>query len=618
MSDLSLGNEFSTPDRDAWLGLVTKVLKGGDADKRLISHTYDGLRIEPLYDGNTHPVETTGSPGQAPFRRGINQASIHLCQSFSHPDIARTNAEILEDLAGGVTAIRLHIDDGVSGGIILKDLSDLKRVLDGVFIDIIPVEIDAGTRALEIAAMLSTLWQGQHITPTAQGAFLIDPIGLYAARGDIDGGVETAVIQSAQVAKETSSHSPQVIALCADLRNYHLAGASPAQETAIAAATGVAYLRSLEDSGMQLAAAASQISFLLNVDTDVFLNIAKLRSFREIWAQITAASGIDAQPATIKLETAKRMMAARDPWVNMLRVTTACFAANVAGAQSVTIAPYTQALGLPDGFGRRIARNTHIVLNEEARLAHVNDPAGGSWFIENLTDQLIETAWKLFQEIEAEGGIVAALKSGFVQSKIAATAKARHDNITVRKDVLVGVNEFPDVSETAVDFIKSSTATGSALPTLRLDHEFEALRASSDKHLAATGKRPEIFLANLGQASDFNVRATFAANIFASGGIFSLTNEGFETAEAAADACKQSGAKIAILCSSEAVYQKFGVATATALKSTGIKHLYLAGAGGDLKSGFEDAGVDSFITVGLDAIATLSAAHELLGVAGNE
>jgi len=450
MSDFSLGDEFPRPGHDDWLRLVEKTLNGAEFDQRLVSYTYDGIRVEPLYCNDIDRPHDVGMPGEAPFRRGGRHTSTHLCQSYSHPDIQQTNKEILEDIAGGVGAIRLKVDDGVSGGIAIKDLSDLEQVLEGVFVEMLPVEIDAGARANEFAALLTIFWQKQQIMETAQGAFLIDPIGFFAANSASAGGIETALEHAALNAKDTSMLTPRVSALCADMRGYHLNGASEAQEIAIAAATGVAYLRAMEQQGLALDIAVRQISFLLNVDADVFLSIAKLRAFRELWSQVNTASGIKPQPAKISVETAGRMMAARDPWVNMLRVTTACFAAHVAGASSLTIQPYTKALGLPDGFGRRIARNTHVILQEEAHLVHINDPAGGSWFIENLTDQMIEKAWRLFQEIEAVGGIVAALKSNMVQSKIAAVEAARQNNIDSKKDVLVGVNKYVNTDEKPV------------------------------------------------------------------------------------------------------------------------------------------------------------------------
>ncbi len=451
MDDFSL-NSVSRPDHDDWLALVDKTLKGAGFNENLVSHTYDGLDIQPLYHEEAHRPQDIGMPGEAPFRRGAGNSSIHLCQSFSHPDIEQTNREILDDLAGGVTAIRLKIDDGVSGGIAVNDLSDLEKVLDGVFLDMVPVEVDAGVRGPEMAGLLSTLWQDQKITAKARGSFLLDPIGLMAWRNDAEASLEHAI----QIAQKTPTLTPSVTALSVDMRSYNLAGASEAQEIAIAAATGVAYLRAMEQAGMDLETAARQISFLLNVDSDVFLNIAKLRAFREVWSQITAACGINPRCAQIKLETARRMMATKDPWVNMLRVTVACFAATVAGASSVTISPYTDALGLPDGFGRRIARNTHIILQEEAHLAHVNDAAGGSWFIENLTNQMIGKAWDLFQEIDAKGGIIAALKSNMVQAKIAAVETKRQDNIETEKEVLVGVNRYENADEQPVPVLYPS------------------------------------------------------------------------------------------------------------------------------------------------------------------
>lgn len=444
MSKLSLGDEFPQPSHEDWLGLVEKTLKGADFDKRLVSHTEDGIRVEPLYFGDEIADSYAVQSGHAPFRRGAPDAqnSIRLCQSFSHPNLKQTNAEILEDIANGVTAIRLKIDDGDTGGIALQTPADLERVLEGVYLDMIPVELDAGKRGVETAEFLLDLWKARGLQSSAQGAFLIDPVNTPNIED-----IEAAMKRSALLAKDVAAQFPGVTSLCADMRRVHLNGASDAQEIAIAAATGLAYLRSLEQQKVALDVAAGQISFILNVDADVFAAIAKLRGFREIWARITGACGIAPQTATIKAETAKRMMVARDVHVNMLRTTTACFAACVAGAQSITIAPYTDALGLPDGFGRRIARNTQIVLSEESGLGRVADPAGGSWFIENLTDQLIEKAWGIFQQIETEGGIVAALEANFVQDMIATATEQRNKDVATRKHVLVGVNEFANLSE---------------------------------------------------------------------------------------------------------------------------------------------------------------------------
>ncbi len=650
MSDFSLADEFPRPDHSDWLGLVEKTLKGADYERSLVSHNYDGLRIDPLFNAYEHPFQDVSQPLTA--KRGPP----HICQSFSHPDLEISNREIREDLNGGVTAIRLRISDGVSPGIVVKDLADLERVLDGVYLDVIPIELDAGNRSCEFAALLSALWRKRQLDTKAQGAFSIDPISLFAAQGNIENGLETSLRHAAQAAKETSNHFPQITALSADMRSYHLAGASEAQEIAIAAATGVAYLRVQEQLGMSLETAARQISFLLNSDTNVFLNIAKLRGFKVIWSQITAACGIDPHQADIKITTAQRMMSRRDPWVNMLRATAACFAANIAGAKSVTIAPYTDALGLPDAFGRRIARNIQIILQEEAHLAQVIDPAAGSWFVENLTGQMIEKSWAHFQEIEAEGGIISALKTNFLQKKIATVAATRAKNIASRKDALTGVSEFPNLNESPVDFAAcsnspraahrenalvwsdtlekmiSETLSGAnilpatisrgavcmALPIHRLDHEFEILRSASDAILAKTGTRPGIFLANIGKPSEFNMRATFAANFFAAGGIEPVTSDGFFEAQEAVQAFEKSGLKIAVLCSSDDGYQRHGIIIAKALKEAGAEQLYLAGNGGALGPDLQKAGIDTFITLGQDVVAILSEVHKILGITNDE
>jgi methylmalonyl-CoA mutase len=314
------------------------------------------------------------------------------------------------------------------------------------------------------------------------------------------------------------------------------------------------------------------------------------------------------------------MLTQRDPYVNMLRATMATFTAGLAGADAVTVLPHTLALGLPDAFARRGARNTQLILLEESNLAKVSDPAAGSGGIESLTQELCEAAWSLFQEVEKAGGIFASLQQGLIQGKVAATRKVREQNIARRKEVLTGASEFPNLQEAgvAVEDVKpislvplgEANIKFDALEAKRLAEPFERLRDRSDQILKSSGKRPRVFLANLGTSADFTARATFARSFFETGGIEAIDSDGFSDAGALSAAYKTSGAELACLCSADKVYALHATAVAQALKNAGAKHIYLAGRPGEQEAALRGAGVNDFIFAGGDALTTLQQAYE--------
>jgi methylmalonyl-CoA mutase len=411
----------------------------------------------------------------------------------------------------------------------------------------------------------------------------------------------------------------------ADGRIVHNAAGSEAQELAFVIASGAAYLRALEGSGIALDAARGMICFRLAADADQFMTIAKFRALRKLWAGVETACGLPAKPAYVSAETAWRMMTQRDPWVNMLRTTIAVFSAGVGGADAVTALPFTAAIGLPDRFARRIARNTSLLLLEEANIARVADPAAGSGGIEDLTDKLCRAAWTLFHETETAGGLGAMLVSGVFQDKVAGVCAQREATIADRKNVLTGTNDYANLAEMQVkvlDVMPTSSATPPAtikfppLPRIRLAAPFERLRDASDRMLQKAGVRPKIFLANLGSVAEFTARASFAKTFFEAGGIEAVGNDGFASGDAMTAAFKSSGAKLACLCSSDEVYAREAAGAASALTAAGASHIYLAGRPKDPEP-FKAAGVGTFIFAGSNALATLQAAHDILGMESN-
>jgi methylmalonyl-CoA mutase len=609
---LPLGAEFAAASREDWLQLVSAALKGADYERKLIGTTYDGLRIEALH---ARAAEARAVPGRSPA------APWQVLQRVDHPDPAAANAQALDDLENGATGLTLIFARAVGAHGFGLDASEatLARVLDGVQLDAgIALEFDLSPQAKDAPHRLAALLNARKVSPGAVDIrFGYDPLGALATTGASPMPWSDIAPIFAKLAAQ-GFNGPFAVA---DARPVHAAGGSEAQELAFALANAVAYLRALEAGGVSLDAARRAIFFRMAADADQFLIVAKFRALRRLWARIEEACGLVPEPAFVAAETAWRMMTRRDAWVNMLRTTVATFAAGIGGANAITVLPFTAALGLPDGHARRIARNLQLILLEESNLAKVSDAVAGAGGIEDLTAQLCHAAWALFQEIEAEGGTAAALERGLIQQKVAAVRAKREKAVATRRDALTGTSEFPHLAEAPVSVLEVKPTTPEALaapafeplPRIRLAEPFERLRDASDRLLAETGVRPRVFLANLGSPSDFIARATFAKNFFEAGGIEAVAPERTTGTDALADAFKASEAKLACLCSTDAVYAREAAAAANALAAVGAAHIYLAGRPKDLDGALRQAGVQSFIYAGCDALATLRQAHDILG-----
>lgn len=630
LSATPLAEGFPPADRAQWVALVEKSLKGGDFEKRLVSRTLDGLRIEPLYTRADQRQDAgREQPGTPPFTRGSVVRSPgspwDIRQFHSETDPAEANAAIIEDLEGGVTSIALHIAAPGTSGLKLQP-GTLLRALDGVLLDLCPIALVAGEDFELAARELMALWVDKGIGPRARMAhFGADPLGNLAQSGTLGTPIAEMMQSAVGLAADTAA-SPGVTVFTADGHPYHAGGASEAQELAAMLATLVAYLRAAEAGGLAPADALPKFTVALAADADQFSTIAKLRAARRLVWRVADACGAGDAAGRIPLAavTAWRMMAKRDPWTNMLRTTMACAAAALGGADSITVLPYTFALGRPDRFARRIARNTQLVLAEESSLGRVADPAGGSWYVEKLTDEMAGKGWELFQQIETEGGMAAALTSGFVQDRIAATAAERAKLIATGRMELTGVSAFPLLGADGVTADPWPLSEPARLPAAvmvrplasrRLAEPFEALRDAADAETLRSGTPPTVFLASLGAIADHTIRSTWLKNYLAAGGIAALATDGYADSGAAAAAFAASGVKVACIASSDAVYAEHAEATARALKAAGARHVLMAGRPGEREAALRAAGVDDFIAAGGDAIATLAALQKTLGVA---
>ena len=613
---------FPAVSVEQWRSLVDKALKGAAFDKRLVTRTADDLAIQPLYTRrDTLPGADAELPGAAPFTRGLDAKRAGLgwdIRTFhSETDPKAANAAILDDLEGGVTSIALHV-----GPTALPPTRDaIAAALDGVMLDVCPIVLVADAASYDAALALLAVWQMRNIDNDARaGHFGADPLSVLAVSGRLDEPVETALARAIALVK-LAEPSPRVTALTADGVCYHNAGASEAQELACMLASLVAYLRAAVRAGVKAADALAKTVVSLAADADEFSTIAKLRAARKlVWRVAEACGAGDAAGVKIATPTSYRMMAKRDCWTNILRTTIACTGAALGGADAIVVLPFTFALGKTDAFGRRVARNIQIVCQEESHLGRVADPAGGSWYVEQLTDQFATKAWDLFQDIEARGGILNALTSGYVQDLIAKTAEARAKAIATGKIELTGVSAFPLLGDDGVHaepWPKPKAAPASKpvvevtpLGRGRLAEPFEALRDAAD---AAGGYT--VFVASLGDIAGHNVRTTWIKNYLAAGGVATSISDGYKSAEDAVEAFKASGLKVACIASSDAVYADLAEPTARALSEAGAKFILMAGRPGDKETALKAAGVDQFLFAGADAIATLAALQQRLAEA---
>jgi methylmalonyl-CoA mutase len=610
--DLRLAADFQSASYDDWRKLVDGVLKGASFE-RLVSKTADGLKIEPIYPRAQGAAPIAGRPAAAPWQ---------IMQRIDYPDPAIANAQALHDLENGASGLTLVFAgaNGAHGFGLEPSAEAVEKVLDGIFVDAgISIELQVGPQSRMAAIHVAEFVKRKGLSPAACDIrFGLDPIGACAVWGSSPYSWLEIVPAVTGAIKGLSAMGFKGPFAAADGRVIHDAGGSEVQELAFVLASGVAYLRALEQAGMALEDAQGKVYARLSADADQFLTLAKFRALRLLWARIEAACGLTPKPLFIAAETAWRMLTQRDPYVNMLRATIATFSAGLGGANAVTVLPHTLALGLPDPFARRVARNTQLVLLEESNLAKVSDPAAGSGGIEALTQSLCEAAWSLFQEVEKAGGIFASLEQNLIQRKVAATRTMHEQNIAKRKEVLTGATEFPNLHEAHVAVLEAKPVALApygeakfkfgALAPMRLAAPFEALRDRSDHILKARGARPKIFLANLGTPAEFTARATFAKSFFETGGIEAIDSPGFADPAALSAAFKTSGARLACLCSSDKVYAGQAVAAAKALQSAGAKHIYLAGRAGEQEAALRAAGVSEFVFAGGDALATLQEA----------
>jgi methylmalonyl-CoA mutase len=596
---LPLAQDFPPGDPAAWMALVEKTLDGQPFDKRLVARTYDGLAIQPLY------TAANASPPLPLPHEALEDGRWDIRVRVDHPDLRTANQLALQELEGGASSLLIHVDPSGETGVALGSASDLNNLLDNVYIDLATVALDAGPYGLDAAHWLLEVGEARTLRPKL--ALHLDPLSSFAETGVAHGGIGAQIEAAAGLVDRASAQS----VFLATGRVVHEAGGAEAAELGFAIASALAYAHAAIDAGAPAKRAFEAITLGLVADGDYFLTLAKHRAAQALWARITIAATGTALAARIETRSSRRMLSALDPWVNMLRLSSACFGAATGGAGAIVLDTFSQPLGRPTVFARRQSRNTQLVLMEESHLGRVADPAAGAWYLETVTRELAQAGWAFMQKIEAAGGAAAAIETGLLTEAVAASRTARAADVAKRKAGLIGVSEFPDLAEAGVDldtvdpkpFAKPTPAplpgpdsACTPLSAWRASAPFEALR----RRAAAMTPRPKVFLAPLGAPADYSGRVGFARNLFAAGGIAAEVGEpaDYNPAEA----------PLAILCSSDALYAEGAEAAAKTLRARGGKRLYLAGRPGELQPALEAAGVHTFLFAGMDAVAILEQA----------
>ncbi len=598
-----------------WKRTVEAELKGVSFEKKLVTRTFEGVAIQPLYTR----VDLGGlaalnpRPGEAPFLRGVRpfgykNNSWLVAQEISAATPMEFNAALSADLMHGQDCVVMDAEK-----ISVDSVQKLSSALAGVELTAVPVCLRAGVDATSVAIRFLELAGSRGVTTgRLAGAVTADPLAVWARAGGLPTSLDSLYDALASWTRRSAEDAPRLKTIGVDSAIWGDAGATAVHELAFSLAAAAEYLRALAFRKVSPEVAGVRMQFRFAIGPQFFPETAKFRAFRPLWTRVLSAFGVSPQLATsasVNAVTGGWNKTRLDRHVNMLRVTTEALSAVLGGVDALHIAPFDELSGRTDDFSRRIARNVHTLIAEEFSFTQTADAAGGSWYVEKLTDEFARKAWELFQDIEGRGGFAAALRAGYPQQLVAKAAAEKADAIAKRRLGLIGTNLFPNMRErplvhsAVAPAVKVVFAPGTAIiPVVacRAAEPFEALREASDAFAARTGARPKVFLAKMGAPLQHKARADFSAGFFATGGFEALAKQSFETATAASTAAIASGASVVVLCSTDETYPDLVPAFAQAVKAAKpAVTVVLAGLPTDaaIVTAFRAAGVDEFIHI---------------------
>lgn len=603
-----LFSDFPGVSTEAWMEKITADLKGADFEKKLVWRTNEGFKVKPFYrQEDLEGLKTTeGLPGQFPYVRGTKKDdnTWYVRQDIKVECPKEANEKALDILNRGVDSLGFSIKK--------KDLSAeyIETLLNGICAECIELNFSTcqGATVLLAKLLVEYFTKKGYDLSKLQGSVNYDPMGKMMARGkDLSNYAATA-----KELVETLAVLPGFRSINVNAVELNNAGSYIAQELGYALAWGNEYLNTLVEAGVSADQAAKSIKFNFGISSNYFLEIAKFRAARMLWANIVKEYNPACECACKMLahaETSTFNLTLFDAHVNLLRTQTEAMSAALAGVNSITVTPFDKAYQTPDDFSERIARNQQLLLKEECHFNKVVDPAAGSYFIENLTVSIAQQAWNLFLQVEEEGGMLEAIKAGKVQAAVNASNKARHEAVSKRKEVLLGTNQYPNFNELSngkAPLVCTCCCGGdqecekpiATLDTARAASEFEALRLQTEN----SGKRPKAFMLTIGNLAMRQARAQFSCNFLACAGYEVIDNLGFATVEEGVEAAMKAGADIVVICSSDDEYAEYAIPAYQALNGRAM--FIVAGAPAcmdDLKA----AGIENFIHVRCNVLETL-------------
>ena len=614
-----LFTEFTAPTKQEWLDKIEVDLKGADFQKRLVWRTNEGFNVQPFYrrEDLANLKTPDALPGEFPFVRGNKKDSNewYVRQNIVVDDAKAANAKALDILNKGIDSLGFKLP----GKLVSKET--VETLLDGIYCDIIELNFATCPKhSVELAAILVEFFQKKgYDKEKVVGSIEWDPMAKMVMKGkDV-----TPILEVAPKLVEALKEYPNFRCIAVSTDALNNAGAYIVQELGYALAWGNEYLQQLVDAGVDVDLAAKSIKFNMGVSENYFMEIAKFRAARLLWAQIVKQYEPKCDCACkmiINATTSTYNQTLFDSYVNLLRSQTEAMSAALGSVHSMVVTPFDAPYEEATDFSERIARNQQLLIKEESHFDRIVDPSAGSYYIEHLTDALAQEAWKIFLKVEEEGGFLAAIKAGTIQDDINATNKKRHDDAAKRKEFLLGTNQFPNFTEKSEG--KKAKACGcccghaeeeehpfKAINSTRLAADFEDLRIHTEET-----KVPVAFMLTIGNLAMRQARAQFSCNFLAAAGYKVMDNLGFPTVEEGVEAAVKAGADIVVLCSSDDEYAEYGVPAFNALKAADPKAIFIIAGAPACAEDLKAAGIENFIHVRVDQLKTLKELNQKLGI----
>ena len=603
-----LFSEFPPVTAEAWKEKIIEDLKGADYDKKMIWKTNEGFNVNPFYRKENVTAGIADSmPGAFPYTRGNKAGNVWWIRTeITADDAQEANAKARKMIQDGITSIGFKVKGEMAQGEYIATL------LKGIDAKTVELNFETCVKCtLEFAKLLVAYFKEQgYNLPALRGSINYDPIGKELCKGHtINGGMDT-VKEIIEACKEL----PAYRCIAVNSNKICNSGAYITQELGYALAWGNEYMATATEAGIDGAVAAKNIKFNMGISSNFFMEIAKFRAARMLWAKIAKQYTADEEACKmiIHAETTSFNLTIFDPYVNMLRTQTEAMSAAIAGVESITVKPYDSAYETPTEFAERIAKNQQLILKHESHLDIVADPAGGSYYIESLTASIAAEAWKLFLATESDGGFHKAVNDGKIKSTIESTCKERRTSLARRKEILLGTNQYPNFTETSEGKQPARTDCGcnsdcQGLQAARLGEEFEQLRLATE----ASGRRPKAFMLTIGNLAMRQARAQFSCNFLAAAGYEVIDNLGFKSVEEGAKAALDAKADIVVICSSDDEYAEYAIPAYEAVKENAI--FIVAGAPA-CSEDLEAAGIENFIHMRVNVLETLKALNTKLGI----